>query len=133
MDPKLEAKFYETFDYMFRNRKLSMQETCMCWGLDVGNGWYGLLWDLCTGIQRVLDENPKLKETFSVEQVKEKFGTLRFYVNGSNDEIDQFINTAEQRSAQTCEICGEKGTLTGKGWVTTLCPSCKTKRGKGEI
>lgn len=36
-------------------------------------------------------------EEFSVDQIKEKFGGLRYYVSGSNETIDQFIVEAENK------------------------------------
>lgn len=54
-------------------------------------------------------------------QVKEKFGTLRFYTNYSNDYIDGLIAMAESMSANTCEKCGKPGKLNGLGWVYVAC------------
>jgi hypothetical protein len=59
---------------------------------------------------------------FAVTQVKEKFGTLRFYTNSSNAMINKFINLAEALSAMTCEECGEPGQLGERyGWYSTRC------------
>lgn len=63
---------------------------------------------------------------FAVQQVKEKFGTLRFYCNW-NDQIRKYINLAERLSAVTCEQCGKYGRLTGKSWVKTECEACENK------
>lgn len=57
---------------------------------------------------------------FAVEQVKEKFGTLRFYCPG-NDRIWNLVRMAERLSAVTCEKCGEYGKVRGGGWTRTLC------------
>lgn len=57
-------------------------------------------------------------------QVKEKFGTLRFYMTGSTDEMEAIITEAERRSAVTCEECGKPGKLVGGGWVYTRCREC---------
>lgn len=54
-------------------------------------------------------------------QVKEKFGTLRFYVFGARDEAYHYIAFAEAMSARTCEECGAPGRSRGGGWVRTLC------------
>lgn len=56
-----------------------------------------------------------------VSQVKEKFGTLRFYYNGGDDEISGMVRMAESMSAVTCEECGTPGRRRGGGWVRTLC------------
>ena len=54
-------------------------------------------------------------------QVKEKFGGLRFYVNGANEEHYNYISFAENMSYRTCEKCGNPGKLYTNGWHTTLC------------
>jgi hypothetical protein len=59
---------------------------------------------------------------FSVSQVKEKFGTLRYYCPGS-DSIYRFVNLAESLSEVTCELCGKMGATTESihGWLSTVC------------
>ena len=47
------------------------------------------------------------------DQVKEKFGTLRFYYTGGDDRIDGMVRMAESMSAVTCETCGAPGKLRG--------------------
>jgi len=54
-------------------------------------------------------------------QVKEKYGTLRFYYDGGDRFIDGLEFMAESMSAVTCEVCGNPGKLVGGGWVRTLC------------
>ena len=81
---------------------------------ECGNGWYPLIKDLITDLI-VLGWD---KQTC---QVKEKFGGLRFYINGASEEIYKRIQTAEDLSYETCETCGEKGELRSVGWYKTLC------------
>jgi hypothetical protein len=84
-----------------------------------------LIRDLCVRIQSALDADPKLKQIFSAVQVKEKYGGLRFYVNGGDDNIENMITQAEQTSESTCELCGKHGeTLNKHGWLQTLCTQC---------
>lgn len=54
-------------------------------------------------------------------QVKEKYGTLRFYMSSANDKMYDMIEDAESKSAVTCEECGQPGELRGGGWLRTLC------------
>lgn len=54
-------------------------------------------------------------------QVKEKFGTLRFYYNGGDDVIDGIVYMAEEMSSRTCEVCGNPGKTSGSGWLRTTC------------
>jgi len=56
-----------------------------------------------------------------VAQVKEKFGTLRFYYDGGDEYISGLVRMAESMSGVTCEECGAPGTTNGGGWVRTLC------------
>lgn len=58
---------------------------------------------------------------FRATQIKEKFGTLRFYYNGGDEFIGGVISAAENISAHTCEICGNPGKLRSGGWMRTLC------------
>jgi hypothetical protein len=85
-------------------------------GLDIGDGWLDLVDSLVTHL---------IKEgEFTLEQVKEKFGGLRFYANCSSPEQQVLIDKAEDRSYQTCETCGtnELVTVASVGsWTRTLC------------
>jgi hypothetical protein len=54
-------------------------------------------------------------------QLKEKYGTLRFYINGGDDEIYGMISLAEYQSAHTCEHCGEPGELRDNNWIRCEC------------
>ena len=86
-----------------------------CDFFDVQVGWYPL-------IKNLIDELITLGWDKQVTQVKEKFGELRFYINGGSDEIYNKITEAEKLSHETCELCGKKGELRTKiRWFTTLC------------
>lgn len=54
-------------------------------------------------------------------QVKEKFGGLRFYTNGTSDENYNYISFAESMSYYTCCKCGAPGKTYTDGWHITLC------------
>jgi hypothetical protein len=68
-------------------------------------------------------ESAKSNEVNQVRavQVKEKFGTLRFYTNSVSPEIDAYINFAENMSAITCDVCGNKGKINEGGWLKVRC------------
>lgn len=63
-----------------------------------------------------------------VDQVKEKFGTLRFYYTGGDDTIRGMVRMAEAMSAVTCEECGVPGEQRHGGWIRTLCDTHAAKR-----
>lgn len=74
-----------------------------------------------------LEKIAKLKAELPVAmQVKEKYGTLRFYVSGETEQQSAMIENAEAMSGIICEECGmTTGTKTyTTGWYRTLCPSC---------
>jgi len=54
-------------------------------------------------------------------QVKEKFGTLRFYYHGGDDIVSGIERMAVAMSSVMCEECGAPGHERGGGWIKTLC------------
>lgn len=57
-----------------------------------------------------------------VTQVKEKYGSLRFYVESAPEWYFDLISYYERESETTCEICGEKGEIRPlNSWLTCLC------------
>jgi hypothetical protein len=116
----------------------------MCWGFEHGDGWYKILNKLCAGIQDYIDSNHEAHNKLPtstryvpqviVDQVKEKYGTLRFYYSGGDEHIDDLVRMAEASSASTCEICGEVGKLISRGgWYSTLCDIHTDKRYDKEV
>jgi hypothetical protein len=64
----------------------------------------------------------------TLDQVKEKFGTLRFYYTGGDDYISGMVSLAESMTGVTCEECGNGGERRGGGWVHTYCTPCEQAR-----
>lgn len=54
-------------------------------------------------------------------QIKEKFGTLRLYYEGSGEVARRVTTFAELMSEVTCEKCGNLGKHYHIGWNQTLC------------
>lgn len=122
MDKKLEKKLMEEFPTFFKDMYGDMTKTCMHWGCAHGDGWYKILHNACKKIAKID------KGTFHFEQIKEKFGGLRLYCSGSNEEIFHIIDAAEKKSYKTCEHCGTKKNVTTEGsWILTLCKTCREK------
>ena len=68
-------------------------------------------------------EENEIIEMFAV-QVKEKYGTLRFYMFCETDEICELIHEAEALSSQTCESCGASAKMRGTRWFEVKCDAC---------
>lgn len=125
MDSKLQNQLYDKYPRIFRQKDLSITESCMPWGIDTNDGWYDIIERLCDKIARY-----SLGKDWHVEaiQVKEKFGGLRFYIDGGDDQIDKFVEEAISESYKTCEVCGKPGKPNKEGWIVTLCLKCRRKR-----
>ena len=131
MKQELDKLLCERYPKMMVNREKSMMETCMCWGFECGDGWFNILDQLMGNIQHHIDWKNKKEEVVvqvTLDLVKEKFGTLRFYYTGGDDIIDGMVRMAESMSGVTCEECGNPGKRIGGGWVTTVCEEHATAR-----
>lgn len=171
MNKELEHKLIEKYPKIFANCYKDPQTTCMAWGLEVGDGWYNLIDVLCEALTYTYTTSVKVDEEdgkrlgiepnifkeetsyyFKVEspqviadQVKEKFGTLRFYYHLEfdknnveliktgkypqlveinkrySDYIDGIIHFADIASARICEVSGTSGQLHVRGgWFKVI-------------
>jgi hypothetical protein len=75
-------------------------------------------------------EVPESIPQVTLDQVKEKFGTLRFYYSGGDDYISGLVSMAESMTGVTCEECGNPGTSRGGGWIHVYCEPCEELREK---
>jgi len=129
MTRELEAKLIKKYPKILVDIYGDPRQTCMAFGAECGDGWYDLLDDCMNKIQYLCDlwsTNGKEVQVVA-NQVKEKFGTLRFYISlhGANEIenniIDDIISEAERKSEHTCEVTGEHGEPCKKGgWRRTL-------------
>jgi hypothetical protein len=127
MREELQNKLYAEFPVVFREKDLSIYESCMGWGISCGDGWYGLVYKIAQKIQEINVSLPD-EDKIVAAQVKEKFGGLRFYINGFREktrdackELFEFKGSVEQESFETCEVCGKPGRRSGGGWIKTVC------------
>jgi hypothetical protein len=124
MKKELDEQLCQKYPLIFANRHRPMNETAMCWGFDCGDGWFNILDQLCLNIQYYIEWKNKKEtvvEQVVADQVKEKFGTLRFYYSGGDEHIAGMVAMAESMSGVTCEDCGKPGRSRGVGWITTVC------------
>ena len=57
MREELDAKLVEKYPLLFKDRYAPMNETAMCWGFEIGDGWYQIIDSLCSQIQHYTDWN----------------------------------------------------------------------------
>lgn len=129
MNNELNNKLFNKYPKIFRQKDLPANQTCMCWGIECGDGWYHIINNLCSAIQHHVDwkqENDPNFPQIEAVQVKEKWGSLRFYTNYSDEYVDGLIDMAELVSENTCINCGSNDNvkMTNKGWIVPLCQKC---------
>lgn len=111
---------------------------------ECGDGWMELLLDIGSFIA-------KRSSDCKAEQVKEKFGSLRFYVSfeyneiGISDtplevinEIYDYISLVEEKSKKLCEDCGidldDNNRFKQKNnkytWIRNICQKCGAEEKK---
>lgn len=94
--------------------------------ISVDEGWYQIVVD-CDAELTALDPG------YRIQQIKEKFGGLRYYIllsdqaNGDPElkgKIDAVITKYENLARQTCEATGRPGVMMRSigGWYKTLNP-----------
>jgi len=126
----------------------------------IGEGWYDIVDVLCGFLSYDIEaakrrlkyamENPTakfnqpiaeleknvakaLEELPVLAQVKEKFGTMRFYVDGGTAEMHNYISFAEAMTSRTCEVCGDRGESRTGGWVRVLCDKHSREQDEKDI
>lgn len=125
MDDKLQAKLIKKFPKILKAKKKNMSPFS-AYGVECDDGWYDMIFNLCTELQTLCDSNGT--QVIAL-QIKEKFATLRFYMSigdGATDAqykaTNEIIKKYEDMSSKTCEVTGNVGCLYKRGfWVKTLC------------
>lgn len=143
MKDELAKKLMEDFEPLYRNWRGP--------GFECGDGWYELLRalgeELCSNwiqaknrLRRAEAKGEPTEELRRIEreafervpvaaQVKEKYGSLRFYADGLDDAGHSAVSLAERFSERVCEVCGDKGEPTKGGWIKCLCDRCRENQG----
>ena len=129
MDNDKQKYLLERYPKLYRQNGLPMTETCMNWGFEIGNGWYDIINKLSEKLEH-LNNTKYIDNPVEAVQVKEKYGSLRFYLSGYNDDVHQLVNEAELKSEVTCEECGKPGVARNEHWIRTLCDVCNGNRYK---
>lgn len=103
-----------------------------------GEGWLPIIMELNKKLEAI-DPN------YTIDQVKEKFGGLRYYytthmrrwenirllgrwgwasAQRRNEKMYKLVQEAERECWRTCEVCGatENVFVKGPGWIKTVCP-----------
>ncbi len=130
--PEHAPEYGITADVWFQKKLMTKEELRSNWHclkgvhIEHGRGWYNLLDQMLKGMVRAGFDQSRDRIT----QIKEKFGSLRVYVDFdySHDDdparADRVLNAMlnADESASTCEQCGKPGQLlVNGGWWLTRC------------
>jgi hypothetical protein len=128
MDNYLEHYLVEKYPKLFVNHYANSQTSSMKLGFCCGDGWIWLIDKLCDAIQSHIDNASEPVLQVVVNQVKQKFGELRFYYDGGDEVIRGMVEFAVHLSQSICEICGSTVNTamitSAHGWLETLCGKC---------
>lgn len=119
MDVGLEAILVKQFPWIVS------KDTGKYTKFDCGNGWFILLWELLEEIQDYYEQSNIDINEISLDQIKEKYGGLRFEVRNALHDIYDIIARYENKSESICEICGKQESVyENNGWKLTFCSKC---------
>lgn len=131
MNAEHTSHLLESYPKLYVQYDRPLTETAMCWGFECGDGWYKIIDDLSRQLEWLNDTGAIRVEAI---QVKEKYGTLRFYTSIIRcdddfpaDMVWALTDYAEASSAYVCEECGEMGKTRDGSWIRTLCDDCYAK------
>lgn len=124
MNPELDQALCERYPLIFQAPDASQPtRKAVRWGFRCGDGWYTLIDVLCEQLQYETDGNGAPQVV--AEDIKEKYGGLRFNANGASAKQSAMIDLIEALSLRICETCGAPGQLDERPgvWMTTRCTS----------
>lgn len=88
----------------------------------VGPGWHSLAAEVLEAIASLTQQYDA--EVF-VDEIYEKFGTLRLRASSENEAVQAALNRIEDeagaRSLTICDVCGARGCLRKDGWIRVRC------------
>lgn len=101
--------FMDRFPILFQDKNKPMTVTCMCWGIECPIGWYYILEQLCTILEfNNMEFTKRHGIAIVADQVKEKYGTLRFYFSIRNvDENGVSAPFGEEQKEQSARVENE--------------------------
>lgn len=122
MNEDLVNKLYNKYGDMLTGA--GTMEPISMFGIEVSDGWYQLLDCLLSQIKHYQAWRARDQEDYMpirVTQIKEKYGSLRFYYDNGDERIYGMVSVAEAMSGYICETCGAPAKLRGGYWLYTAC------------
>lgn len=111
----------EVFDYTYN--ELSFLDA----GWKIAFGY-----EMLVELKAALEKNDYLYK-YRITDIKEKYGTLRWYDAGAPEGVFEVIKKYMELSEYVCIVCGEPATHVTRGWISFYCKDCGERFGAEPI
>jgi hypothetical protein len=135
LQDKLLARFPKMFRHLVEGQTEAISPLSQR-GIECGDGWYELVFELTKKLEKLI-ENIPVEECPACSQCKEKFASMRYYVDWAPDsdtyekigkEFNEYVHKYEAKSAVTCEDCGAPAKQScPRYYMLILCDACLKK------
>lgn len=142
MKIELQAELFRRYPKLFRKPDKRLHDDTAPIderGIECGDGWFDIADRLSCACEleiEALNHQGVAKECWPrVAQIKQKLGTMRFYVHGPlSDDLREQIrreHSDDGDSARTCERCGAPRKLRNGSFLNTYCDNCDAELAAG--
>ena len=154
MNSELERKIYDADPVFFRQKDMDMTRTCMCWGIECGDGWFKPILEFVKKVRILNDRLSTMNMCIVASQIKSKWAGFTCYWDidvldeGRNAELseqqqgvvdlcrsimDDIVRRCEEKCEHTCELCGKYSMNNDEvyacgSWLTVKCLDCAQKK-----
>jgi len=102
MKIELDDALCRDFPLLYADRSGDNTRSAMCWGFEVPDEWEPIIRELSEKLEVMIEQCAKEDPDpdFGLPraaQVKEKYGTLRFYMTTQTEQMDEAIRQAEHK------------------------------------
>lgn len=125
MRKELEDQLRNLCPKLYVDMGAPAHKSCMHYGLTCGDGWFEIVKELSITLEKIIESDGG---DIRAAQVKSKFGTLRFYLDGEPKNAENIVKIndalirAESATDTACETCGKPGVRRNiNNWLSTTC------------
>lgn len=154
MKKELEQKLYAVDPVFFRQRDWDMTQTCMCWGIECGDGWFEPIMEFVGKVAVLNGLLKPLNMCIVASQIKSKWAEFTCYwnmdvldsgvdvtladgqqdfMNSIHGLMDDAVEGCVAKCNHTCELCGKHSFFEDEvfvcgSWLTVKCVECAQKK-----
>lgn len=155
---ELQQQLYAIDPIFFMQKDWDMTKTCMCWGIECGDGWFEPIKKFVMGVSQLNKIAASVGMAIVASQIKSKWADFTCYWNimpldeSNSAELDEqqqaivdgvywlmdaAVDACENECSKTCEICGKSSPFEDEviacgSWLTVKCLDCAQKQQREE-